>query len=106
VSVVLDLPGRAQVRDRAVDENLGPALPAQERPATDGDQQVTGGDLGSAEAAAAARAGDVGDGEPVPGERCSCGHVCLHYGPMAEKPRTDFQAPTAVSGHDRCQQRG
>jgi hypothetical protein len=47
MSELLGQPGRAQVRDRAVDEDLGPALPAQERPAPRGDQQVPALDLGS-----------------------------------------------------------
>jgi hypothetical protein len=65
MSELLDEPRRAQVRDRAVDEGLGRALPAQERAAPRCHQQVPALDLGCVETRGAARAAHIGDAEPV-----------------------------------------
>ena len=65
MSELLDQPGRAQVRDRAVDEGLGGAFPAQECAAPRGDQQVPAFNLGRVEPRRAAGAAHVGDAETV-----------------------------------------
>lgn len=65
MSELLDQPRRAQIRNRAVDEDLGRALATDEHAAPRRDQQVPALDLGCVETRRAARATHFGDAKAL-----------------------------------------